>query len=344
VRTSTERAAPFLRAGLAVLLLLIAASCGFWQRVNTVEHDDILFGAVVSVSARGGPDTQGAVGDAFEEMARIEALMSAYVDDSELSIVNRAGGQAVSVSPETERVIRSGLELGRLSAGLFDISIRPIVGLWGFDTGRHRVPSDEEIREILSLVDYRRVRISDDGSVSLMPGMALDLNSLVKGYAADRAFEVLAEGGVTDAILNVGQSSIKVLGQNPAQRRWRVGIIHPRQEADVYAVIEMQSGESLSTTGDYQNYFVHDDVRYSHVFNATTGRPSRTMQAVTVLTESAMWADGLSTALFAMEVEQALEWAERDDSFEVILVTIGGVVRYSSGLAGRLELVKAAPN
>lgn len=347
MRTSVRAAAPALAAGLAAsfaLLLLVAASCGYLRPVNTAENDDILFGAVVSITARGGPDTAAAVEGAFAEMARIEALMSAYVEESELSVLNRAGGRAVPVSPETESILRSGLKLASLSDGLFDITVRPLVSLWGFDTGMHRVPSGEEIRELMPLVDYRQVEIADDGLVSLRPGMALDLNSLVKGYAADRAAEVLYDGGVTDAMLNVGQSSIKVLGNNPDGRRWRVGIIHPRRKSEVYAVIEMESGDCLSTTGDYQNYFIHDGVRYSHVFDATTGWPSQTMQAVTVLTESAMWADGLSTALFAMEVDRALAWAEDDDDFEAIIVTIDGEIRYSSGLAGRLELVEPAPN
>lgn len=328
---------------LAVLVLLVGASCSLWQQQDTAEHEEILFGTVVSASARGGPDAAGAVRDAFEEMERIEALMSAYRDESELSALNRAAGEPVSVSSETARVIRSGLELGQLSGGLFDISVRPLVSLWGFDTHSHRVPSDEEIQEIMPLVDDSGIELSDDGSVRLRPGMALDLNALVKGYAADRAAEVLAERGVTDALLNVGQSSITVLGQNPAGRRWRVGIIHPRQESEVYAVIELESGESLSTTGDYQNYFIEDQIRYSHVFDAATGWPSQTVQAVTVLTESAMWADGLSTAMFAMEAEQALEWAESDDGFEAVIVSIDGQVMYSRGLADRLELVNA-PN
>ncbi|MFO8060072.1 MAG: FAD:protein FMN transferase [Bacillota bacterium] len=296
----------------------------------------LLFGTVVCISAHGAGEES--VQQALEEMERIESLMSPYRQESEVSSINRAGGEVTPISPETAEVIAVGLELASMTGGAFDPTIRPLVHLWGFDSGSPRLPESEEIVEVLKLVDYTAVILREDG-VTLDPGMSVDLNALTKGYAADRAVEMLAESGAEGVLVNAGQSSMKVLGTAPGGRPWKIGLMHPRRENEIYAAIEMQKMQSLSTTGDYQNYFVADGERYSHVFNPATGWPAQSMQAITVLAESAMWADGLSTALFVMEPGEALTLVEKMPGVEAVVVTAEGDIMYSGGLRGKIELL-----
>jgi thiamine biosynthesis lipoprotein len=284
----------------------------------------------------------------FETFRRVEAEMSEWKDSSPLSGVNRAAGIApVAVPDELRAVISRAVEIGALTDGAFDLTWAAMWGLWDFKAAQPRVPTDGEIASRIGLIDYRKVVVDTDAGTVYLPeaGMVIGLGGIAKGYALDRAADALRGAGIGSFLLSAG-GQIVVGGPRDAgpgsgmgERPWRVGIRDPRGAADdIFATLELtESG--VSTTGDYERYFVVDGVRYHHVLDPRTGRPSRGVRAVSVVCADATLADALSTALMILGVERGLAVVESLGGVEALFIDETGRVSVSSGLAGRLTIV-----
>lgn len=279
-----------------------------------------------------------AVAAAFDEIARLEEVLSEWRPESELSRVNAAAGEhPVEVGPDTMRVVRAGLAVSEWSDGAFDLTWAALRGLYDFRRGIPPAPA--EVRRRLPLIDYRDVLVDPAARTVFLRrrGMALGSGGIGKGYALDRAAEMLEARGMTSFMLNAG-GQVQVRGMR-GDRAWRVGIQHPRGQTP-FALVE-STGGSISTSGDYERFFLDaSGRRYHHIIDPETGLPAERSFSVTVVTESGTYADALSTAVFVLGPERGLAMLERlPFRAEAVIVDPTCTVRSTPGTFERLVLL-----
>jgi len=274
-------------------------------------------------------DAQGSIEAAFAELARIEELLSEWRETSEISEVNRRAGQgAVVVGPELYTVVDRALRIGELTGGAFDLTFASCGGLWS--VREERIPDDAAIAICLPNVDYRRVLLDPGRSTIHLPGegMRIGIAGIGKGYGIDRAAEVLEAHGIADYVVD-GGGDIRLRGSKP-EGAWTVGIQNPRQLQELYASLS-PGGGAIVTSGDYQQYFERDGVRYHHILDPATGHPARRTVAVTVIASNAMDADALATGLFVLGPERGLALVERMERVDALFFDPALSVVRSSG-------------
>jgi len=232
--------------------------------------------------------------------------MSIHRQDSELSRLNaRAAAEPVVVSPDLFRVISKAQEIAEQSEGSFDITIRPLADLWGFIWKEYRLPTEAEFQAVLPRVNYRLVALNAEKRTIhfLGPGLSIDLGGIAKGFAVDCAIEKLRSIGVTNAMVKAG-GDLRVSGVPPAKTQWIVQLEDPRK-AGRRTEVPLRDA-ALSTSGNYENYFEIDGVRYSHILNPHSGRPVQGIAACTVIAPTCMESDAMATACFVYGVERSL--------------------------------------
>lgn len=261
----------------------------------------------------------------------LERKLSVTDEKSEIFAINSNGGG--KVSSETAELIEFALDMCESTDGALDITIYPIVRAWGFTANdvdyEYRVLGDDEISELLALVDYRKVEISDN-SVTLGEGMMLDLGAVAKGYASDRIAGYLREKGVRSALLNLG-GNIYALGKKPNGVKWTVGVKSP--ERGLIGTLQVEDA-AVVTSGGYERFFTGSDgVRYHHIIDPSTGRPADSgLASVTVVGSSGARCDALSTALFVMGLDRASDYWREHGDFEAVFVTSDGELLVTAGL------------
>jgi len=277
----------------------------------------------VNVEKRSVEEADGAINAAFEAVRHVDSLVSAYRDDSEVSRINRdAAKQPVVVSPETAEVIAKALETSRKTGGAFDITVQPLLQLWGFAKGRQKVvPPQEQIAKMLQSVGYTLVQFDPvKREIKLQEGMGIDLGGIAKGYAVDRAVKALVQHGIDSAIVNAG-GDMYCLGGKTRGKGWRVGVADPVEKANVLGYVEL-SDRAVVTSGDYQNFFVSNGVRYSHILDPRTGHPcTHGPHSVTVIAKTCTDADALATGAFVMGAERGLQLLEDLPDVEGLIVS-----------------------
>lgn len=330
---------PFTRPLIIIVLLgalaLLAVQRCAREDVGSVSRGRLVMGTVVEIVAFGDdPDRlDRAITAAFDEMARIEELMSPHRPQSEVARLSRASS-ATAVSPETAAVIALGLEVGEASGGAFDMTLGRLKGLWGVESEQPRVPTEREIRTALAGTGPQALRLEGERVVKGDPLLAVDLGGIAKGYAIDRALEVLARAGAQSASVNAG-GDMRLLGDRDG-RPWRIGIQHPRHPGRLLATLSL--GEAaVVTSGDYERFFEQGGVRYHHLFDPRTGYPANRCQGVTVVAESAALADALATAAFVLGPEAGLALLEGYPGVEGMLVGADGTPVLTAGLRERVE-------
>jgi thiamine biosynthesis lipoprotein len=266
-----------------------------------------MMGTIIAITVVGVSDERAAPGveAAFAEMQRLEGVLSEWREDSEISRINAAAGKGpVQVSEDTLAVVQAGLDISRWSEGAFDLSWAALRGMYTFQPGDERVPDLEAVKKRLPLIDHRKIRIDHDArTVELLePGMQIGTGGIAKGYALDRAAEVLEKAGLSRFML-FGGGQVQVLGKRKG-RGWRVGIQHPRRP-EYFGFLETEAG-SISTSGDYEHAFMRDGKRWHHIIDLKTGLPVEHTSSVTVLDDSGIYADALSTAIFVLGAERAI--------------------------------------
>jgi thiamine biosynthesis lipoprotein len=271
---------------------------------------------------------------AFSEIARIEKLLSVHREDSTVFEINRNGGQRwMSVGPEVFYVLEKSLYYSRLSGGCFDITVQPLLGdLWNFRVKDFHVPTQEEVKSHLELVNYRKIRLNKkDFSVLLeKKGMKITLGGIAKGYAVDRAVEIIRKSGIADGIVKAG-GDLKAFGRKENGGLWTVGIKNPRDTQRLISLIPL-SNLAVSTSGDYERFQIVDGVRYHHIMDPRTGYPARGCMSTTVITKRSVDADALSTSVFVLGPEEGMKLLEWLPDTEGIIVNAQGGVTATSGL------------
>jgi thiamine biosynthesis lipoprotein len=312
----------------AALLCLIGCRA---QAVWVGERIDLM-GTSVSVEIWHEDEAvaEELVGAVIDEYRRIDALMSTYIDSSEISRVNAdAFEHPVLIGAELFGLVARALEISQRSGGAFDISYESIGYMYDFRARRR--PAAEQIEQALPAVDYRSIELDSDRSTIrfLRPGMRINLGGIAKGYAVEHAAQWLRARGVEHALLNAGGDT-RVIGDRLGQA-WIVGIRHPRAESDVITRLPLVD-EAISTSGDYERFFEEDGRRFHHIIDPGTGRPTEELMSVTVIGPDAVLTDGLSTTLFVLGMDAGLALIESYPEYEAIIVDRQGRLRFSSGL------------
>lgn len=264
-----------------------------------------------------GTNANAAIDAAYKRIDEIEQMSSANIATSDVSLINKASGKDyVKVHPEIIKMLNTAIKFSKLSDGAFDISVGPLIKLWGIGTSSERLPADSEIKALLPLVGYKNISINEkDSSVKLMKeGMAIDLGGIAKGFTADEVIKVFKKYGIKNALINLGGSSIYTMGQKPDGSLWSVAIQHPRKDkSEGYLGIIKLPESALSTSGDYERYFIKDGKRYHHILNPFTGYPAEAgVMSDTIIIDSTtpdanMLADTLTKVTFVLGVEKGMK-------------------------------------
>ncbi len=292
--------------------------------------------------------------DAFLECDRCEKVLSKTISSSEISQINAAGGRAVTVSDMTAEVIEKGLEYGTLSNGVFDITIGKATDLWNFhdfqieeasdsetenDKEADPLPDPELLKEAVSHVDYRKVKVDDDQVALQDPEMEIDLGGIAKGYIADHLTRWLEERGVVSAVIDLGGNIVAIGGKSAGllelpKQDFTIGIKDPKSESGQLLGVFSCSDKTVVTSGTYERYVVKDGKKYHHILNPETGWPADTdVDSVTIITEKnhAVDADGLSTTCLALGVEKGTALMETIEGAEAVFVDLDGNMTSTSG-------------
>jgi len=275
------------------------------------------FDTVVTATLYGAPE--GTLDEIWAECERYERLLSKTIPGSDVDRINKAGGQAVTVDPETWEILRWAREISSLTNGAFAVTIAPLTAMWDFTDGTQRMPTDEERLAALPLVDDSAIILGENNTVTLPAGMEIDLGGIAKGYIADRMAEML-RGKASGVILSLG-GNVYVLGQKPDGTTYNVGIQDPDgKNGEVLAVVNT-TDRSVVTSGIYERQFVKDGISYHHILDPVDGLPSRSdLASATIVGTSSMDADALATACIVMGREKALKFMQ-EQGIEGVLVT-----------------------
>jgi FAD:protein FMN transferase len=263
---------------------------------------------------------------AFNAIGHIHSYLNVFSDSSDLSVLNNTAFiSPVPVSADLLYVLQKSKEIAILTDGAFDVTTLPLFKLWGFYSSDYTVPKKDDIVKTLDLVDYRNIKITpsaDSGKarVSFMvDGMAIDFGGIAKGYACDQARRALEENGIQNALINIG-GTIYAMGHGKSEDAWRIGIRDPRDHVHIKRVIAL-SERAVSTSGDYEQYFMHEGKRYGHILDPRSGYPVEHTVAVTVIAPSGLMADGLSTGLFVLGAEKGAALVARMQDVEAVMYT-----------------------
>jgi thiamine biosynthesis lipoprotein len=253
----------------------------------------------------------------FKEFQRIENLLSKYNPDSEVSRLNKFG--KLRVSPETFYVIKKSQEFYQQTNGAFDITVASLVDLWGFTDKKYTLPDKEDIKKTLEFVGSDKIILHEENNLVEFktPGMKIDLGAIAKGYALDCAIKKLKENNLKSCLINAG-GQISALGDKFG-KPWRIAIRDPRTN-DFKGYLEVKD-KSVATSGDYEQYFVKDNQRYSHIFNPKTGYPADSdVISVTVIAQDGLTADALSTAIFVLGKERGEGLVKKFPDVEIKII------------------------
>ena len=281
------------------------------KKTDTLHHqEELIMGTFVEVIS---PDAQ-APKIVFDELKRIEKLLSKYKPESEVSKLNKTG--FLKASPETFYIIKKAKEFWQASGGAFDVTIGPLMDLWGFTNKQYTVPNLAKIRDTLRLVGSDKIILQDFDNVIQfkLSGMKIDLGGIAKGYALDCAVKKLKAAGIKDCLINAG-GQVYCLGSR-FSKPWKVGIINSRLK-NLTEYLELKN-KSAATSGDDQQYFVKDKKRYAHILNPKTGYPARSgVSSVSVIADDGLTADALATAIFVLGKDKGEKLAKQFSGVEV---------------------------
>jgi FAD:protein FMN transferase len=327
-----KKSPPFWGGVWGGALVLVLFLIGFFiarnssDELTTFKRAQILLGTVVEVQVRGIDEKKAddIISKTFAEIKRIDDLFTTYNEDSPVWKFNQKDSSIITVDDEIYSLMVLCDSLWQISDGSFDAAIESLIRVWGFDNKHPEVPSGENLISALNESGWHNIKLSDDLKVHRTRNAALNFGAIAKGYAVDKAIDVLKNSGIHSALVNAG-GEIKSLGND-----WMVGIQHPRDLKEIIKKIRLNN-ISVATSGDYENYFEKDGVRYHHILDPKTGYPARGNQSVTVIHKDNAFADGLATAIFVMGKIKGLELVKSLSDTEAMIIDEEGNIFYSSG-------------
>ena len=286
-----------------------------------------------------------AIEHVFREFDRLEALLSNWKNDSDVTRMNNSAGIApVKVSQDTIAVLRIARDVSELTRGKFDITFGVLTDIWRFDHDQDNVvPARDLIEARLKRIDYKAVEVDPTAGTAFInrPGMKVHLGGIGKGYAVDRAIALLRDRGFRDFLIQAG-GDLYVAGSDGG-KPWKLGIADPRGNHDPFAMVQISDG-TFSTSGDYERFFMKDGKRYHHILDPDFGEPARWCRSVTLVSNKAVMADAVAKGVFLLGPTEGMALIEELPDIEGVIVTDDNAVLISSGLKGRVELLRQPTN
>lgn len=282
-----------------------------------------------------GVKAEKAADEVMDRIQQLEGMMTINAAGSEIDKLNDfAGKDKVYLCQDSIYVMETAKKFSELSGGTFDITVGPLVKVWGIFTDHPRVPSQDEINRLLKLVGYKELDISSrDLSAKLArPGQVVDLGGIAKGYAGDEAIKIYKKYKIKSAYVNLG-GNVVVLGSKPDGTPWKIGIQNPRAENGKYIGILSVTDKAVVSSGDYERFFEEGNKRYHHILDPRTGYPSDSgLISMTIVTDRSIDADALSTATFVLGLEKGMKLVESLKGVEAVFITKDKKVYVTEGL------------
>lgn len=321
--------------GLLVAALMLAGCSAQTSAEEPSQSREVYAMDTVMTLEAYGQNADAALDEAVAEIERLDALWSIASSDGEIAQLNAE--KQITASADTLALLTRAKEISAATSGLFSTTIAPLMEAWGFTSGDYRVPDEAELSALLAHVDDEEIAISDS-TVTIPADAKVDLGGIAKGFTSARVMEIFRENGVENGILSLG-GNVQALGTKPDGSLWRVGLQDPADERALFATLEL-ADKAVITSGAYERNFEQNVITYHHIIDPRTGYPAESgLSSVTIVSDDGTLADGLSTALFIMGKESAVEfWRSHRDDFDMVLLADDGAVTVSAGIADALTL------
>jgi thiamine biosynthesis lipoprotein len=337
-----------------LLLTFLCACTSHKERIY--RKSKILMDTFVTITVVSNSENSAgkAIDNAFSEIERLEKLSNFFSSESEVSRINKnAGISGVRVLPDILDMLNKAIMVSEKTEGSFDVTIGPVISLYDFH--KKIKPEESVIKKNLSLVNYRYLIINRDKSTAFLKkkGMLIDLGGISKGYAADKAVETLKRNGINSGLVSIA-GDIKAFGLKPDGKPWKIGIRNPRIPPnpplvkggkggfsdDIMATLELKD-MAISTSGDYERFFIIDGRRYHHLLSPRTGYPAQKCQSVSVITKEGAFTDAFATGVFILGPEKGIKVLEKL-GFDGIIVDSQGKVHTTPNIRGKFEFKRTA--
>ncbi|MCI0468564.1 MAG: FAD:protein FMN transferase [Nitrospirae bacterium] len=294
----------------------------------------------ITVSSNSDEKARMAVDKAFKELDRLEKMLNYYSDSSEISLINKnAGVKPVKASKETIEIIEKAVFASENTGGRFDITMAPVIALWDFKA--KGLPDDHIVKERLKLVGYKDIAIDKKASTVFLTrkGMEINLGGIIKGYSADKAVIELKKNGIAAGIAAIA-GDIRTFGIRPDGEPWKLGIREPRSDnEDALIATAAFTDAAISTSGDYERFFIKDGKRYHHILDPATGYPTDTCQSVTIISKEGALSDAFSTGILAMGHEKGAEVFQRL-KIDAVIVDRDGKIMITDSIKERVKVLR----
>ncbi len=322
----------FRLSGVLLFLLCIAmlTACQNSDENKKVSKDIFAMDTYMTVTAY-GKNAENGVNKAVDEINRLETVLSAEKQESDIYKLNETGSGTLSA--DTKNIVSKALEINKTTNGAFDISIYPLMVKWGFTTQKYNVPSKNEISKLLKDVDSSKIIFDEkSGNIKLKENMKIDLGGIAKGYTSNRVMQIFKECGVKSGLVSLG-GNVQALGTKTDGTAWQIAIENPDKSSDYIGVVSVKD-KAVITSGGYERYFEKNGKTYHHILDPETGYPAESgLKSVTIVSDDGTLADALSTSLFVMGKEKALDyWREHKNEFDTVLVEDNGDITITGGL------------
>ena len=322
----------FRLSGVLLFLLCIAmlTACQNSDENKKVSKDIFAMDTYMTVTAY-GKNAENGVNKAVDEINRLETVLSAEKQESDIYKLNET--VSGTLSTDTKNIVSKALEINKTTNGAFDISIYPLMVKWGFTTQKYNVPSKNEISKLLKDVDSSKIIFDEkSGNIKLKENMKIDLGGIAKGYTSNRVMQIFKECGVKSGLVSLG-GNVQALGTKTDGTAWQIAIENPDKSSDYIGVVSVKD-KAVITSGGYERYFEKNGKTYHHILDPETGYPAESgVKSVTIVSDDGTLADALSTSLFVMGKEKALDyWREHKNEFDTVLVEDNGDITITGGL------------
>ncbi|MNW43107.1 Thiamine biosynthesis lipoprotein ApbE precursor [compost metagenome] len=334
---------------LAISAIMVSGCSGNGDKpdkqaaTEPVARQYFIFDTVVNIKLYDDAKAEEHLDHIDTMLKALDKELSRTLEDSQLYKVNKeAGKQPVEVSEDTMVVVKRSIDYAEDTGGLFDPTVGGLVDLWDIGNEGAHVPAQEDLQRELNLVGYKDIVLDEAKRTVYLkrPGMVLDLGGIGKGYAADEVAEYLREEGVKSALVDLGGSSIIVIGSKPNGDSWNIGLQDPDSSRGISVGTIKLNDYVIDTSGIYERYFIEDGVMYHHILDPRTGAPAQNnLKSVTILAGNAMDADALSTFVYVMGLEEGLQYIEGlGDDTEAMFITTDDKIYVTSGLKDSFQI------
>lgn len=320
-----------------LLLPFLVFSCREKELVR-VEHNEFFYGTMINFAIYGENEreTRNIIKKAVEEMKRIDRAYNTKSRGSILNTLNESPLEKHKMTEELYSLLQSAEKISDFVGGYFDVTVYPIINLWGFDNLEiDNIPNKKEIENALKLVDYKSIEYNKEYIKLAYEGQGIDTGAFLKGYAIKRAKDIFIENGVKHGFISA-ISSVESIGRRSDGKKWRIGIQNPKNPSEIINIALLE-GEAMGVSGDYQTYVEIDGKRYHHIINPKTGYPADTISMLVVIAKDSFRADLYSTALFMLEANKIIELVDNIEELEVMIVDKDNIIYKSKNMNKFLE-------